>query len=151
MDKTLDPADWDDFRRLGHRMLDDICDHLSTLRERPAWQPMPPEIREQLAQPLPLMGRDAESVYEEFLEEVLPYPNGNLHPRFWGWVQGTGTPLAMLADMLASALNPHLAGFNQAPLLIEQQVISWLAELMGMPPGTSGILTSGGTMASNTA
>src|SRR2546421_12845199 len=57
----------------------------------------------------------------------------------------------MLADMRASALNPHMAGFNQAPVLVEKQVIAWIAELMGMPPGTSGILTSGGTMASNTA
>jgi len=85
------------------------------------------------------------------LQNVLPYPNGNIHPRFWGWVQGTGTPLAMLADMLASAINPHMAGFNQAPALIERQVINWMAELMGMPESASGILTSGGTMASNTA
>jgi aromatic-L-amino-acid decarboxylase len=92
-------------------------------------------------------GAGAERAYAEFVERVRPYPNGNLHPRFWGWVQGTGTPLAMLADMLASALNPHMAGFNQAPALVEKQVLTWLAELMGFPRGSSGVLTSGGTMA----
>lgn len=151
MNKTLDPADWDEFRRLGHQMLDDMCDHLSTLHEQPAWRAMPDEVRGRLIEPLPIEGQGASSVYQEFLRNVLPYPNGNLHPRFWGWVQGTGTPLAMLADMLASGMNPHLAGFNQAPVLVERQVIAWMAELMGMPQEASGILTSGGTMASITA
>ena len=151
MNKTLDPADWDEFRKLGHRMLDDLCDHLSTLRKQPAWQPMPDEVKASLIEPLPIEGQGAQAVYQEFLRNVLPYPNGNLHPRFWGWVQGTGTPLAMLADMLASGMNPHLAGFNQAPVIVERQVIAWMAELMGMPRTTSGILTSGGTMASLTA
>lgn len=53
----------------------------------------------------------------------------------------------MLADFLASALNPHLAGFHHAPALVEQQVIDWLVTLMGMPEGSSGVLTSGGTVA----
>src|SRR3984893_3700686 len=151
LSKTLDPDDWNEFRKLGHQMLDDICDHLYTLRDRPVWQAMPDEVKRILIQPLPVEGQGPEAVYQEFLQNVLPYPNGNIHPRFWGWVQGTGTPLAMLADMLAAAMNPHMAGFNQAPVLVEEQVIAWLAELMGMPKGTSGILTSGGTMASNTA
>ena len=147
---TLDPPDeeaWEAFRALGHRMLDDMIDHLRSLREKPAWQPMPDQVRAAFAQPLPHAPQGAEAVYQEFLDNVLPYPTGNLHPRFFGWVQGTGTPLAMLADMLAAGMNAHLAGFHQAPALVELQVIAWLAELMGMPKGTSGILLSGGSMA----
>ncbi len=146
---TLDPADWESFRALGHRMLDDMVDHLSTLREQPAWRQMPEPVRVNLLEePVPRLPQGDATVYEEFLRNVLPYPNGNLHPRFFGWVQGNGTPLAMLADMLASGLNPHMAGFNQAPALVEQKVISWLAALMGFPETTSGVLESGGTMAS---
>src|SRR4029453_16371891 len=76
-----------------------------------------------------------------------PYSNGNHHPRFWGWVQGTGTPPGLMADMLASGLNAHLAGFDQAPAEVEHQVLRWLTELMGMPTETSGVLAPGGTMA----
>jgi glutamate/tyrosine decarboxylase-like PLP-dependent enzyme len=53
----------------------------------------------------------------------------------------------MMADMLASGLNPHLAGFNQAPALVEQQVLAWLASLMGFPTNASGLLVTGGSMA----
>ncbi len=144
---TLDPEDWASLRVLGHRMLDDMLDHLATLRQQPAWQPVPPDVEAALNQPLPTAPEPAERVYEEFLNNVLPYTSGNRHPRAWGWVRGNGTPLAMLADMLASGINAHLGGGQQAPTLLEEQVLQWLKEMMGMPVESSGILTSGGTMA----
>ncbi|MFY9556245.1 MAG: pyridoxal-dependent decarboxylase [Blastocatellia bacterium] len=147
---TLDPQDWEQLRSLGHRMLDDMFDYLSAVREKPAWQPLPENVRDQFGHPLPNEPQDPAAVYEEFLENVMPYTNGNRHPRFWGWVQGNGTPLGMLADMLASGMNPHLAGFDQAPTLVEKQVLVWLTELMGMPAQTSGLLVGGGTMANIT-
>jgi aromatic-L-amino-acid/L-tryptophan decarboxylase len=146
-EETLDPHDWEEFRILSRRMLDDTIDYLASLRDRPTWQPMPEIVRNSFAEPLPQQPIGPEAAYSEFVHRVRPYPNGNNHPRFWGWVQGTGTPLAMMADMLAAALNPHMAGFNQAPALVEEQVLSWLAQLMGMPPETTGVLVSGGTMA----
>jgi aromatic-L-amino-acid decarboxylase len=149
-EETLDPtgpAEWSDFRDLAHRMVDDMLDHLSSLGQQPAWRPIPDEVRSRFRSTVPLEGSGAEAAYRDFLDLVLPYPNGNLHPRFWGWVQGNGTPLGMMADMLASGLNPHLAGFNHTPALVEHQVIAWLAELMGFPVGTSGLLVTGGSMA----
>ncbi len=147
VEETLDPADWEEFRDLAHRMVDDMLDHLRTLREQPAWQEMPSPVASAFSEPVPWAGQGAEQVYEDFRRNVLPYPTGNIHPRFWGWVQGTGTPLGMLADMLASGLNPHMAGFNQAPALVEAEVLRWLAELMGLPTTSSGVLVGGATMA----
>jgi glutamate/tyrosine decarboxylase-like PLP-dependent enzyme len=149
-EETLDPGtpqEWASFRALAHRMVDDMLTHLAGLPDQPAWREMPDAVKRALAQPIPLAGIGPEAAYGEFLRYVLPYPNGNLHPRFFGWVQGNGTPLGMMADMLAAGMNPHLAGFNQAPALVEQQVVDWLAQLLGMP-GASGLLVTGGTMAS---
>jgi aromatic-L-amino-acid/L-tryptophan decarboxylase len=147
---TLDPrteAEWDELRSLGHRMLDEMFSFLQTVRERPAWQAVPDVIKQHLAEPLPMEPANAAAVYESFRENVLPYPTGNIHPRFWGWVMGTGTPLAMLADMLASGMNVHLAGYDQSAMYVERQVLSWLTALMGMPQDSSGLLVTGGTMA----
>ena len=149
-EETLDPvgpAEWSAFRALAHRMVDDMLDHLSTLADQPAWRPMPDAVRTALRETAPQHGAGAEAAYRDFLELVRPYPNGNLHPRYWGWVQGNGTPLGMMADMLAAGLNPHLAGFNQAPTLVEHQVIGWLAEIMGFPGDSSGLMVTGGSMA----
>jgi glutamate/tyrosine decarboxylase-like PLP-dependent enzyme len=117
------------------------------VRERPVWRPVPVEIRKRLSGAAPRKPAPVESVYEEFKRDVLPYPTGNIHPRFWGWVIGTGTPVAMLADMLASAMNPQVAEFDDAPAVVENQVIGWLVELLGLPRETHGLLVSGGSMA----
>lgn len=146
---TFDPAtpeEWETFGALGHRMLDEMLTYLATLSDRPAWREVPESVRTRLAEPVPHDGIGADAAYAQFAELVLPYPNGNLHPRFFGWVQGNGTPLGMMSDMLAAGLNAHLGGFNHAPAIVERQTIAWLAELMGMP-GASGLLVTGGTMA----
>jgi aromatic-L-amino-acid/L-tryptophan decarboxylase len=147
---TLDPnnaQEWDELRTLGHRMVDDMLDYLRSVRERAAWRPVPDAVRANLDEPLPRGPTPATAVYEQFQRDVLPYPTGNVHPRFWGWVIGTGTPLAMLADMLASGMNPQVAEFDDAAAVVENQVIGWLVELLGMPAGTHGLLVSGGSMA----
>ncbi|HUP19368.1 MAG TPA: pyridoxal-dependent decarboxylase [Gemmatimonadota bacterium] len=144
---TLDPADWDAFRALAHRMVDDMVDWLETVEERPVWRPVPAEVQARFTGPVPRAGTDVEDVYREFRDYILPYPTGNVHPRFWGWVRGAGSPLGMMADMLASGMNPHTGGFDQSATYVERQVIGWMAELMGMPPESSGILVSGGSMA----
>ena len=147
-EESLDPADWESFRALAHRMVDDSLDFLATIGSRAPWQPMPAAVREAIArEPLPRLPQSAERAYDDFVTNVLPFTNGNRHPRFWGWIQGNGTPLGMMADMLAAGMNAHCAGLDQAPKLVELQVIAWLAELMGFPSDSSGLLVSGGTMA----
>jgi aromatic-L-amino-acid/L-tryptophan decarboxylase len=150
-EETLDPADWDALRALGHRMVDDMFQYLATLRERPPWRPLPDEVAAQIRHPLPTEPTPYAQVYEQFSSLVLPYPNGNIHPRFWGWVQGAGTPWAMLSDMLASAMNPQMSGFAHAPAMVERAVIDWCKQWMGFDEDGSGLLTSGGTMANLTA
>lgn len=147
---SLDPADargWEELRALGHRMVDDMLEYLRTARDRPVWRSVPPEVRARLSGSAPREATPAAAVYEEFKRDVLPYPTGNIHPRFWGWVIGTGTPLGMLADMLASGMNPQVAEFDDAPAVVENQVIRWFVELLGLPAGTHGLLVSGGSMA----
>lgn len=144
---TLDPTDWELFRSTGHRMIDDMLDSQRTVRDRPPWRPVPPETKARLDEPVPFHGTALDEVYAQFTRDILPFPTGNAHPRFWGWVMGNGTPTGMLADMLAAGMNPHLAGYDQSAAIVERQVIGWLAELMGFPAGASGVLVSGGTAA----
>ncbi|HET8623535.1 MAG TPA: pyridoxal-dependent decarboxylase [Gemmatimonadales bacterium] len=146
-DESLDPADWAQFRQLGHRMLDDALDWLEHVRERPVWQPLPESARAALRRPLPRAPEGAEAAYDDFRRHVLPYPMGNVHPRFWAWVMGTGTPFGVLADMLASTMNPNMGGGEHAPNHVEIQVLDWCRQMLGFPAESSGLLVSGGSMA----
>ena len=144
----LDPQDWDAYRALAHKMVDESLDYLRDVGQRRAWTPMPAIVRERLLnEPLPRNGIGDAAVYDDFVSLVRPYPNGNIHPRFWGWVMGTGTPQGAMADFLSSVMNPNVGGLEQSPVLVEQQVVKWCAELMGFPADAGGILLSGGTMA----
>jgi glutamate/tyrosine decarboxylase-like PLP-dependent enzyme len=146
-EENLDPKNWEAMRVLAHEMVDDALDYLQHIRQRPVWQPIPQEVKEFLAQPVPRKPEGEAQAYEDFKRYVLPHPLGNIHPRFWGWVIGTGIPYAVLADMLASTMNPNLAGGDHGANYVERQVVDWCKEMMGYPDDSSGILVSGGSMA----
>ena len=144
--ESLDPSDWSRFRELGRRMIDDVADHFARVRERRVWQQVPPEIVARFEEPVPLEPQEPEDTYRDFREQVMPYTIGNTHPRFWGWVVGSGTHLGALTELLAGALNVN-AGGNDAANFVETQVIGWLKTMLGYPSRASGLLVSGGSMA----
>jgi aromatic-L-amino-acid decarboxylase len=144
----LDPKDWNAFRALSHAALDDAIDYLENVRERPVWQEVPDDVRERLSSPMPIDPTPLGDVYGEFVRDVLPYPTGNIHPRFFGWVHGSGTPSGALAELLAATMNSNVGGRNHGAVYVERQVIGWFRDLFGMPPEASGVLTVG-TSAAN--
>ena len=146
-EESLDPEDWQLMRALGHQMVDDMLTYLETVRARHVWQPVPKEVKAYFNQPLPMEPQGPEQTYRDFLEYVLPHPMGNIHPRFWGWVIGTGTPLGMLADMLAAGMNPNVGGADHVANYVESQVLGWCKEMLAYPAEASGLLVSGGSMA----
>jgi glutamate/tyrosine decarboxylase-like PLP-dependent enzyme len=97
--------------------------------------------------PAPHEPAGAEVTYQEFTENILPYPMGNIHPRFWGWYMGAGTVFGAVSDFMAAIMNPNLGGGNHVANLVEEQVINWVKEMIDFPKEASGLLLSGGSMA----
>ncbi len=145
--ESLDPADWAAFRAQSHRMLDDMIDFLAQVRTRPVWQPVPDDVKRRLAEPVPTQPTALPDVYAQFQELILPYATGNVHPGFFGWVHGSGTPTGMLAEMLAAGMNANVGGRDHGAVYVERQVIEWCRSLFGFPEGTSGVLVTGTSMA----
>jgi len=141
----------DEFRRLGHDMVDRIASFLSELRELPvAPNKSPQAIRELVGQgTLPTSGGDPAAMLKSIANLTFENTCLNAHPRMWGYITGSPSPIGALADLLAAATNPNVAGWNGAPFAseIESQAIQWISELLGFPTNGSGILTSGGNMA----
>ena len=146
-EENLDPDNWEKMRKLGRQMVDDMITFLQSVRERPVWQPIPDEVASRFKKPLPMNPSDAGEVYGDFKRDVLPFPTGNIHPRFWGWVMGNGTVTGMLSEMLAAALNLNQGGGAQSGNLVEMQVISWCKAMFVFPESAGGLLVSGGSMA----
>jgi aromatic-L-amino-acid decarboxylase len=128
-------------------MLDDILDYLEHIRERPVWRPMPGEARAKFRGELPVAPSDLSAVHDEFMRDILPYCNGNVHPGFVGWVHGGGNAAGMLAEMLAAGLNSNLGGRDHSAIEVERQIVQWMRELFGFPKTASGLFVTGTSMA----
>ena len=146
-EQSLDPRDWAQARALGHRMIDDAVRHLAGLRDDPVWQPMPETVRTAFKAGLPVDGQPLDTVYDQFLSQILPYAMGNKHPRFMAWYMGGSNFTGALADFLAAIDASNLGGCDTAAHLVEGQVVDWLRQMVGLPEGSSGTLTSGGSVA----
>ncbi|MEC9343553.1 MAG: pyridoxal-dependent decarboxylase, partial [Pseudomonadota bacterium] len=144
---TLDPTDWDAWRVLAHRMVDDSADYLRDVRKRPVWQEMPDAVRDAYRAPAPVEGAELEAVYGELATNLMPYPLGNIHPRFWMWYMGSSNATGALGDFLAAVIGSNLGGGNHAAAQMDRQVVDWFRQMVGLPEGASGTLTSGGSMA----
>jgi glutamate/tyrosine decarboxylase-like PLP-dependent enzyme len=121
---------------------------MQDLAKQPVWRRIPDDKRALMTEEkLPRTGIGVEMTLADIFDRITPYAMNSGHPRFWGWVQGSGFPLAAVADLIASSLNAHLAGFDHAPALVEQTTLGWLRQLMGFPVESSGVFCSSGTMA----
>jgi len=146
----LDPADWNDIKILGHQIIDDMVDYLKNIGETKPWTPIPQQVKDEFKKPLPHQPADIFEIYREFKQNILPYPAGNIHPKYFSWVQGTGTPMGALADLLAGVMNNNATIGDQSALYVDRQVINWCKELLNYPMDGSGILVSGGSIANIT-
>jgi Glutamate decarboxylase and related PLP-dependent proteins len=150
-ERSLDPTNWDEFRKLAYLMVDDLVYYLQNIANEPVWKPIPEEAKSAMKLPLPENSTSAIDIYKTFKEHVLPYNTNNIHPRFWAWVQGGGTPIGMLADLLASGMNANVSIGEHMPMYVEGQVIDWCKQIMGYPESAHGLLTSGASIANITA
>jgi len=149
----LSPLDLpaDDFRRLGHELVDQIADFLGSLRDRPVTPgETPAEVRALLGRaPLPRSGTAPDALLPEAARLLFEHSLFNGHPRFMGYITLSAAPLGMLGDLLASAVNANVGGWELSPMAseIEAQTVRWVAELVGYPTDCAGLLVSGGNMA----
>jgi aromatic-L-amino-acid decarboxylase len=143
----LDPADWEAFRGEAHALLDRLISRLEEANEGPVWTPMPDSVKRQLAAAPPREPRGVHEVSAELCKLILPYGTGNTHPRFWGWVHGSGTAGGMLAEMAAAAINANCGGRNHGAIHVEKCVVDWMAQWFGFPETAGGLLVTGSSMA----
>lgn len=146
--------DHDTMRRLGHLVADTVAGHLSTLRDQPAYATLDTAAAERLIErQAPAQGTDFETLLATLRDRVFPHAAREPHPGFIAYVPSCPTFPAVLGDWLATGFNffagvwPVAAGPNE----IELVVLDWFRQWLGMPEGTSGLLTSGGSGANLTA
>lgn len=137
------------FRKLGYQVIDMIADYYRTIRSIPVYPPRTSEeVASVFADELPKTGQDPESILKDWTEKILPNATHLGSPRYFGFVNGSGTMIATLAEALAASVNMNVGGWKASPAAteIERRTIAWIAELIGYPATCGGLFLSGGTM-----
>jgi glutamate/tyrosine decarboxylase-like PLP-dependent enzyme len=144
---SLDPKDWDRFRAAAHEALDRALARLQHVADGPVWRPTPDAVRARFTEPLPRQPRDLDDVLGDVDALIAPFVVGNTHPRFFGWAHGAGTPVGVVAELVAAALNANCGGRDHVGPVVERQVARWAAEAFGFPEGSSGVFVTGASQA----
>lgn len=143
------------FRELGHDLVDRIAAFLASLPTRPVTPGEgPQEIRSALdaSRVLPEEGKDPKDLLRNAAGLLFEHSLFNGHPRFYGYITSSPAPIGMLAELLAAAVNANVGAWKLSPMAseIEAQVIRWVAQFIGYPADCGGLLLSGGNMANLT-
>jgi glutamate/tyrosine decarboxylase-like PLP-dependent enzyme len=142
----------DQFRAIGHELVDRVADFLADIARRPVAPALEPrEIRARLGTPeaVPEEGEDAAAIASHAARVVFDNSTLNGHPRFFGYITASATPIGALADLIAASVNPNCGAWALSPVAteIERQSVRWIADLIGFPTPCGGLLVSGGNMA----
>jgi aromatic-L-amino-acid decarboxylase len=111
------------------------------------------EAARRVIEPLPERGQALEPLLDLYFGELLPKGYNMLSPGALSYVTGGGIFHAAVAEFIAAATNPYVGFWYATPgcAQIEQTVVRWFCDLVGLPAGAAGVLTSGGSMANLTA
>src|SRR5499427_8632088 len=142
--------DAQEFRRIGHQVVDLLSDYFEHIDEKPVFPNVEPGTLIRLFdEPLPEAPSDAEQVLSELEQKLLPYCTHVGHPGYMGLITPSPSPVGIIADFICSALNQNVGAYSIGPsaVAMERRVVRWLTDLCGYGAKAGGNLTSGGMMA----
>ena len=143
-----------EFRRVGREAVDAIADYHAELPDRVVLPKVTPsEVAARFAGSLPEEGEGAGALVADWRERVVPLLTAIGSPRHFAYVNGSGAMIGILAEALAACTNTNAGAWKLGPAAaeIERQCLRWIADFIGYPADTGGIMVSGGTMANFTA
>jgi aromatic-L-amino-acid/L-tryptophan decarboxylase len=140
----------DEMRRLGYAVVDRMVEHATGVRDLPPVRVGDPkELMAALGGPPPDGPGDAAAELDRLLNEVIPFGQRGDHPRLFARISSPSNYVSALADALGAGFNVFAGSWTggSGPATIELVVLDWLRGWCGMPEGTEGVLTSGGSVA----
>ncbi len=143
--------DWDEstWHKAGARLVDLAASISTDWDGRRPSPSSPDDALSYFSEALPEDPAPINDLIDRIEREVLPTSGYNGHPRWLAYIMGAPVPVSVLGNFAATALNQNSGLWRVTPAstAVEVQTLSWLAEMLGLPPTAEGIFVSGGQMA----
>ena len=133
----------DEFRRLGHRVIDWIADYRETIESRPVAPPTSPgEVRKALPVSPPELGESFDGMFHDLDQVIAPNLVHWQHPRFFGYFPGNASLESVLGDFLSTGLGVVGLSWQAAPALaeVEEVVTDWVRQAIGLSGVWQGVI-----------
>ena len=133
----------DEFRRLGHALVEWIAEYREGLDARPVQaQVAPGEVRARLPAAPPARGGALDGVIGELERVVLPGITHWNHPRFFAYFPSNTALSSVLADLVAAGLGAQGMSWVTSPAAteVEEVTIDWLRQMVGLSPAWTGVI-----------
>jgi len=137
----MDPAE---FRKEAHRVADQVADYLERLESYRVLPDLKPgEVRSQLPAEPPASPEPMDDVLEDYARLIEPNITHWQHPGFMAYFPSVASGPGILGEWLAAGLNSNVMFWRNAPASteLEQLVVSWLRQMMGLPDVFDGMFT----------
>ena len=144
----------DDLRHWSKIAADWSHSYHATLRDKPVRAPLiPGAIAGQLPPHAPEQPEPAEVIFADFERIVPPGITHWQHPRFFAYFPANASPASMLAEQLANSIAVQGMLWQTSPAVteIEQVMIAWLRDALGLPAGMTGTIHDSATTATLSA
>lgn len=135
--------DTEEFRQWSHRAADWSADYRAGLRAQPVRSPLRPgAIAARIPAAPPERAEPFEEIFADFENIVPPGMTHWQHPRFFAYFPSNAAPPALIAEQLAAAMSAQGMLWQTSPALteLEQRMVDWLRQAVGLPAGFSGVL-----------
>ncbi|MFT3767586.1 MAG: pyridoxal-dependent decarboxylase [Minicystis sp.] len=133
----------EEFRRLGHQLVDWIADHRAKIAERPVMSPVEPgAVRAQLPATPPAEPEPFDAVFRDLDRIIVPGLSLWQHPSFFGYFPSNAELSSVLGDYLSTGLGVLGLSWQSSPALteLEEVVTDWMRQMVGLSEAWSGVI-----------
>jgi aromatic-L-amino-acid/L-tryptophan decarboxylase len=132
-----------EFRRHAHAFVDWMADYLDGVEAYPVRSPVQPrEVFGKLPANPPTHGEPMERIFGDFRDIILPGMTHWQNPSWFGYFPANSSPPSILAEMLTATLGAQCMSWITSPAAteLEERMMEWLRQLLGLPIGFTGVL-----------
>lgn len=132
-----------DFRRFGHELVDWIADYFENIDQRPVLPDMQPgDLKAQLPSAPPVHGEPMENIIADIDRLIAPALTHWSHPSFFAYFATSTSGPGILGELLSAAFDNKSMLWRTSPASteLEEVVLDWLRQMMGLDPGMIGII-----------